>query len=407
MNTNVIISNANSISTNAIPTARSNSFIQVVVLASLEALEPYAEQWDQLALQAPQQLPMLSAAWVMAYLEHCLGPQESWRCYLATEPDGRLVGVLPIIKTPHPLWHSFLPILHTPWDWHTRSGDLLANSGMEREIFKAFLKVLREEFGSCFILEMKGIRDNSPTLKVLDQHITGWEHFLKREPPGAFIKIDGSFEKFQEKFSSDFKSTLRRKSRRIAELPGFALDFLTGPSADLDNLKKFLELEASGWKGEEGTAIIHSSSLKAFYIELGKKLAERGWLELHLLQTEQKVIAGSFAVQFGTALIIPKLSYDESLSKFSPWSVLFHSTIERAFNGGNCREINLLGDSEWFSRWKMELGAYWQAHLFPSHPIPLLLGKMPMILRTKLGKIKWIRNLYQRLSNVRRGWGEN
>lgn len=400
MNTLDTVSIAHSVAANVKTVATANPHIRVFVVTSLDALEPYAEQWDQLALQAPQQLPMLSAAWVMAYLEHCLGSQESWRCYLAIEPNGQLVGILPIIKTPHPFWHSFLPILHTPWDWHTRSGDLLANSGMEQEIFKAFLKVLCEEFGSCFILEMKGIRDNSPTLKVLDQHITGWEHFLKREPPGAFIKIDGSFEKFQEKFSSDFKSTLRRKSRRIAELPGFTLDFFSGPSADLDNLKKFLELEASGWKGKEGTAIIHSSSLKAFYIELGKRLAERGWLELHLLQTEQKAIAGSFAVQFGTALIIPKLSYDESLSKFSPWSVLFHSTIERTFNAGNCREINLLSDSAWFSRWKMDLGAYWQVHLFPSHPIPLLLGKIPMILRTKLGKIKWIRYLHQRLSSM-------
>ena len=44
--------------------------IQVITVTSLDALVPYAEQWDQLALQAPQRLPMLSSAWVMAYLEH-------------------------------------------------------------------------------------------------------------------------------------------------------------------------------------------------------------------------------------------------------------------------------------------------------------------------------------------------
>lgn len=407
MNTLDMVSNTYSVAVNVKPVITVNSHIQVFVVTSLDALEPYAEQWDQIALQAPQQLPMLSAAWVMAYLEHCLGSQESWKCYLAIEPHGRLVGVLPIIKTPHPLWRSFLPILHTPWDWHTRSGDLLANPGMEREVFQAFLKALREEFGSCFILEMRGVRDGSPTVALLSGDIPGWLSWIKQEPPGGFISVDGSFESFQEKFTDKVNRNLHRQGKRLTEMPGYTLTFFRGPWTNFSNLEKFFELEASGWKGKNGTAIACSLALKNFYRQLAHNLANRDWLELHLLEVEGKPIASHFAVRFGFALVIPKLAYDEAYSKFSSGSVLFEKAVKRAFEEKNCLEINLLSDANWLHRWKVEWGEYWQVYIFPRHPVPMLLGKVPKIVRAKLGRIQWIRRLYQRLSNVRKGLGEN
>lgn len=380
-----------------------NQQIRVFTVASLEALGPYVEQWDQLALQAPQRLPMLSASWVMTYLEHCLHPHESWKCYLATTPDGRLVGILPLVIMPHPLWGSFFPTLHTPWDWHTRSGDFLANPGLETQIFEAFLVALREEFGSCFTLEMKGLRDNSPTLTVLSQGIAGWVSWTKPEPPGGFIPVDGSFEQFLSKLSPKFKSNLRWAGKKLAQMPGFAMTFSSVSFANFRSLEKFLELEASGWKGKGGTAIACSSGLKAFYRQLARRLADRGWLELHFLESKSKPIAGHFAVRFGSTLVIPKLAYDEAYSKFSPGSVLFERTIERAFGIGDCQEINMLSDTNWFNRWNMEWGGYCHACLFPRHPVPLFLGRMPKIVRTKLAQIQWIVRIYKYLLKFRGG----
>ena len=380
------------------PVSTTNPKVQVTTVTSLDALEPYAKQWDQLALQVPQRLPMLSSAWVMAYLEHCLNPDEKWRCYLATSPDSRLIGILPIVIKPHPLWRSFFPILHTPWDWHTRSGDLLAESGIEQLILHAFLHALRKDFGYRFTLEMKGVRNNSPTLPALLNHsIPNWVSWIKLEPPGGFIPVDGQFEEFLNKFSSEFKSTLRRKGRRIAEMQGFALKFLVNFPSDFSYLDKFFELEASGWKGNQDTAIANSAKLKRFYCALTKKLAERSWLEVHCLEIENKLIASSLAVRFGAALVIPKLCYNETYSKFSPWNFLFERTIARAFEQSDCIEINMLSDSEWFNRWKMEWSDYYEVHLFPRHPMPIIFGKMPKVFRAKLSKIQWIRRLYPRL----------
>ena len=374
--------------------------IQVITVTSLDALVPYAEQWDQLALQAPQRLPMLSSAWVMAYLEHCLNPDEKWKCYLATTLDSQLIGVLPIVIKPHSIWHSFFLTLHTPWDWHTRSGDLLAESGMERLILQAFLDTLRKDFGHRFILEMKGVRGNSPTLMALSHTIPGWVPLIRQEAPGGFIPVTGTLEQFQKKLSTKFKSNLRYSFKKLVQMPGFAITFLTQSGIDSLSLSRFFELEASGWKGKIGTAIEYSSNLKSFYYTLAKELAKRKWLEVHLLEAEQNLIAGHFAVRFGSALIIPKIAYDEAYSKFSPGSILFERIIERAFEEESCIEINMLSDAEWFNRWKMEWSIYYQISLFPKHPAPLILGKMPKILYKILSKIRWLRHFYQRFAKL-------
>lgn len=383
------------------PVSLTNPKIQVITVASFDALEPYTKQWDQLALQAPQQLPMLSSAWVLAYLQHCLNPDEKWRCYLATAPDGCLIGILPIIIKPHPLWRSFLPTLHTPWDWHTRSGDLLTESGMENCVLHAFWDTLHNEFGNYFVLEIKGIRDNSPTLSLLNSEAPIGVSWIRREEPlGGFIAVQGSFEAFQGKFTDKVNRNLHRQGKRLAEMPDYCLTFYSGPWTDFSQIEKFFKLEALGWKGNEKTAIACSIKLQAFYRQLAHNLANRGWLELDLLEVEGKLIACHFAVHFGAALVILKTAYDEAYAKFSSGSVLFEKTVERAFKEAGCYEINLLSDANWLNRWKVEWGRYWQLDLFPRHPVVIILEKVPRVLQKKLIKIQWLRHLYQRLTNL-------
>lgn len=378
------------------PATTTNQQIQVITVTSLEGLELYAEQWDQLALQSPQQLPMLSAAWVMPYLEHCLAPNESWTCYLAITPDRRLVGILPLVIRPHPVWRSFLPILHTPYDEHTRCGDLLVASGMENLVFERFLVALFEQFGSSFVLEIKGIRDNSPTLLLLKRKIHGWSIWLKSDRLGYFIFFDKPLEKFMETLSSGFKQNLRKSNRRLAKSLNYSFTSVTNSAAVHHSFEKFLELESSGWKGKSGTAIKCSLKLNKFYYELVQRLSERGWLELDFLEVEGKPIAGLFAVQFGSALAFPKSAYDEAYSFYSPGNLLLENIVKQAFNGSKYREINFVGNTKWLEDWKVDKVTYYQLYLFPRHPVPLLLERIPRILFAWFVQVPWVRRIYQK-----------
>src|SRR5215216_6204435 len=74
--------------------------LRVEIVRDIASLESHAAAWNRLALAASQRLPMLSHAWIAAYLAHRLAPGETWCCALAYDADS-LVGVLCVVVTPH------------------------------------------------------------------------------------------------------------------------------------------------------------------------------------------------------------------------------------------------------------------------------------------------------------------
>ena len=92
--------------------------LRTVTVHDFDALAPHFAAWDRLAWKAPQRLPTLLPAWVDAFLRHKLKPNERWLCSFAYIGD-HLVGVLPVIATPHRLLGSSWPTLRTPSDAHT------------------------------------------------------------------------------------------------------------------------------------------------------------------------------------------------------------------------------------------------------------------------------------------------
>ena len=70
--------------------------LRIEIVRTIGNLESKSVAWNELALKAPQQLPMLSHAWVASYFEHRLAARESWFCIFAYDDDN-LVGVLPVV----------------------------------------------------------------------------------------------------------------------------------------------------------------------------------------------------------------------------------------------------------------------------------------------------------------------
>ena len=102
--------------------------IRIEKIRSLDALKPYADDWNRLASKAPQRTPMLSYAYVATYLEYFLEPRESWFCLLALQGDD-LVGILPVVITPAKSAGLELPLLRAPFNMHIASVDFLTKDG--------------------------------------------------------------------------------------------------------------------------------------------------------------------------------------------------------------------------------------------------------------------------------------
>jgi hypothetical protein len=98
--------------------------ISTVTVRDFDGLGPHMAAWDRLAWEAPQKIANLLPAWVDAFLRHRLGPEDSWFCSFAYSGD-TLIGVMPVILSPHPVLGASWPVLRTPYDGLTPSGDIV------------------------------------------------------------------------------------------------------------------------------------------------------------------------------------------------------------------------------------------------------------------------------------------
>ena len=83
-------------------------------------------------------------------------------------------------------------------------------------------------------------------------------------------------------------------------------------------VQRFLQLEASGWKGKQGTGLAQAQGDARFAEEAAKDMGARGAFEVVELQLDGRTIAAGLVLkQAGEALFF-KIAYDETMGRVSP-----------------------------------------------------------------------------------------
>ncbi len=123
---------------------------------------------------------------------------------------------------------------------------------------------------------------------------------------------------------------LRRLERRLAEHGTLTFEELPADGAVATWMDEFIALEASGWKGREGTAIGQHTADRAFFADFTAAAHADRRLQCLALRLNGAAIAmklNVFARDQGFAL---KIAYDEAFARFSP-GVLLERFNERCF----------------------------------------------------------------------------
>jgi CelD/BcsL family acetyltransferase involved in cellulose biosynthesis len=159
-----------------------------------------------------------------------------------------------------------------------------------------------------------------------------------------------------------FRSNLRRTRRQLEELGKVTTRHFD--TADPQALKSFYELEASGWKGKQGTAIACDPRTRRFYDDVARASAEAGLLSLDFLELEGKPIGAHFALQFHGRYCLAKAAYHETYQRYGPGQLLVHEVLsqsrERAIH-----ELDFVGLATWDeSRWASERRTHYQIMIF-------------------------------------------
>jgi CelD/BcsL family acetyltransferase involved in cellulose biosynthesis len=111
---------------------------------------------------------------------------------------------------------------------------------------------------------------------------------------------------------------LRRQRHRLAEHGTVAFEVARSPQDVASALETFLTLEASGWKGQRGTALKQDDGDADFIRRATAALAETGQCEIVTLRAGDSPVAAGIVLRHQDRAFYFKLGVDERFAKFSP-----------------------------------------------------------------------------------------
>lgn len=154
------------------------------------------------------------------------------------------------------------------------------------------------------------------------------EHYLRRAISGKALK------------------EARRKERRLGEQGRLVVRELQAGEDVQPWLDDFLRLEASGWKGGEGTALASSHDAREFFVSAARAAHESGRLMLLGLFLDGRPLALKCNFLAGDGGFAFKIAFDETYAAYSPGFLLEIESVRRLHELPAVRWMDSCADAE-------------------------------------------------------------
>jgi CelD/BcsL family acetyltransferase involved in cellulose biosynthesis len=144
------------------------------------------------------------------------------------------------------------------------------------------------------------------------------------------------------------RKEFRRLERRLGECGALRYDALQPGAAAHGWIDEFMQLEASGWKGQRGSALRCSDHGKRFFIQAASAAARRGRLMMLALRLNDRAVAmkcNFLADDGGYAF---KIAHDEAYGHYSPGALLELEHIRQFHLRPQLRWVDSCADPDHF-----------------------------------------------------------
>jgi hypothetical protein len=169
----------------------------------------------------------------------------------------------------------------------------------------------------------------------------------------AWVPLEGDFEQYWAARGKNLRHNMKRARSEMAK-KGLhpRLDIITNPGDVALALADYAQLEASGWKGSEATAVQVENAQGRFYRELLEKTCEKGTGRIYRYTLNEQPVAMDLGIEDMDSLIILKTAYSEAHARLSPASLMREEQCRQLFAEGRMRRIEFYGPvMEWHTRW--------------------------------------------------------
>lgn len=300
---------------------RSGQEVKVVVADSVDRLRAHVEPWRRLAANALEPNVFYEPIPLLQALEHLAGDEPPWQVVLLYEGP-KMIGLVPTRRSSLRLGmggfvlellryrHSYL---HTP----------LIDSDAGALALEAWVRWCRSSSAAALVL-CSGMTADGPVRRQLGEvqgRLGARQLELRRYERPLLVPHGDADAYLAQAVRGDRRRELRRQ-RRLLEAQG-RLSFHHVAAGDDPTawIEGFLALEASGWKGRNGTALACSPGGERFLRGLILGLHADGQAMLYGLKLDERWIAMTShfrAAGKGAGAFAFKTAYAEELRTFAP-----------------------------------------------------------------------------------------
>ncbi|HLK63966.1 MAG TPA: GNAT family N-acetyltransferase [Bryobacteraceae bacterium] len=316
-----------------------------------EIVDALADEWRQLCDQDPGKEPFYRPEWVAASIRAFSLQEEA--VVVTARAGGVLKAVLPLMETRTLLCGVPVTKLRGAANAHSCRFDLVRCAGIEGDAaVRALWRYLRDLPGwdlieLPYVLEGAALEGLAAAARQ-----DGFPVGLKESMRSQYLPLSWPGEDQDPllyQSTANFRANVRRKERQVKASGILTLRCVD--KADPVALQTFYDLESSGWKGRQGTAIVCENETRQFYDEIARQGERFGYLRLYFLDLDGHTIAAQFGIEHGGRYFMPKLAFDENFRKYGPGHLLIHAIMRNCVERG-LTEYDFTGPSaEYKAKW--------------------------------------------------------
>ncbi len=299
-------------------------------ITALERFEQLSARWDRLAER--ERTPFALHAWMSAWWDAFAAGRRLQICALWREDE--LVGVFPACAG-RGRWEAMA-------NGETEAFRPLARDG---PALVRLVETVVEAAPSQLILP--ALSPQEPALGALESASSYAGRWTVVEPqsPSVIADTGGELAEYVSRINKERWAAVQRRRRKLEREHQPTFRCVEEPYDSARQLQQYLEIEASGWKGRRGTAILCSPAMERFYRSIARSFEVAGALRFSEIAIKERPIAFELQLQHAGRLFVLKRGYDERYRRLGPGMVLQGAVIVRCFELG-LEAYEFLGEDE-------------------------------------------------------------
>ena len=319
-------------------------------LAGLNALRADWQAWlDEL----PGSTYLQSPGWIRSYLT-TLAEQPDQVHLIAARRAGRLEGVFVLEETSHRLAGFTLRAGRLISGDHMHLSDVAIAGHADAlwAAFNAWFKAQRD-LGWSLIMA-RGVSADASLACLLSSSKGQMRVITRPHPPTLWLDCSQNTAHALRNVSRSHTTNVKRLLRRAREQGPLSYEVVTEPARLDAALQAFFEVEGSGWKVAEGSAIRLHDDLVAFYRGLALEFGPQGSCRINLLRLNGHVIAAQFGLVSNQQLNLLKIGYAPTHAALAPGHLIMQHTIESVCADPALNRLSFVTNPPWAQLWKPE-----------------------------------------------------